>query len=134
VVVGELRITVSERRAPRSIVAAGRLGSIRLAEALDYKRGGRPHRIERGGHRHAGFDRADVVVVEDLRDLGVLDTRHALCLLRVVDEQYAAPVRAHEIGARYQTDRASPRRGAPRGCRDRLGVIFAPNASLSSRP
>ncbi len=39
-------------------------------------------------HRHPGLDRADVVVVEDLDDLGLLDAGHALRLLGVVDEDH----------------------------------------------
>ena len=44
--------------------------------------------VARTGTR--GLDRADVVVVEDLDDLGLLDARHALRLLGVVDQQHAA--------------------------------------------
>ena len=40
-----------------------------------------------------GLDRADVVVVEDLHDLGLLDARHALGLLGVVDEHHAPRLR-----------------------------------------
>ena len=39
--------------------------------------------------RDARLDRADVVVVEDLDDLGVLDADDALRLLGVVDQQHA---------------------------------------------
>ena len=43
-------------------------------------------RVEGGDDGELRLDRADVVVVEDLHDLGVLDTGHALGLLAVVDE------------------------------------------------
>ena len=74
VVVGELRITVSDRTAPSSIIAVGaaRLHPA-LAEALDDQRRGRAHRVERRRHRHPRLDRADVVVVEDLDDLRFAD-------------------------------------------------------------
>ena len=92
--VGELRITVSERIAPSSIVAAARLGSMPLWR----KRSITSVAVEPTGSKvartgHARLDRADVVVVEDLDDLGVLDAGHALGLLGVVDEQ-DAPRRA----------------------------------------
>ena len=51
--------------------------------------------VARTGTR--GLDRADVVVVEDLDDLGLLDAGHALRLLGVVDEQHAARLRGHEV-------------------------------------
>ena len=101
VVVGELRITVSERIAPSSIVAVGRLGSMpfwrkRSITSVAVE----PDRVEGGGHRHGRLDRPDVVVVEDLHDLGLLDARHALRLLGVVHEQHAARGGADQIGAR----------------------------------
>ena len=60
------------------------------AEALDDQRRGGADRVEGRAHRELGLDRADVVVVEDLDDLGLLDARHALRLLGVVDQQHAA--------------------------------------------
>ena len=48
-----------------------------------------------------------MVVVEDLDDLGVLDADHALRLLGVVDEQDAPGLRADEVAARDEADRAA---------------------------
>ena len=48
-----------------------------------------------------------MVVVEDLDDLGLIDARHALGLLGVVDEQHAPARRRDEIGARDQADGAA---------------------------
>ena len=56
---------------------------------------------------NAGLDRADVVVVEDLDDLGLLDAGDALALLGVIDEDHPAPRRGDEIGAGDQPDRAA---------------------------
>ena len=99
---------MSERTAPSSSVAAGRVGSMPdLAEALDHQRRGRADRVERGAHRDARLDRADVVVVEDLDDLGVLDADHALRLLGVVDEQDAPRLRVDEVAAGDEADRAA---------------------------
>ena len=82
---------MSDSTAPSSIVAVERLGSIPfVAEALDHQRGGRADRVERRRDRDPRLDRADVVVVEDLDDLGLVDARHALGLLGVVDEHRRA--------------------------------------------
>ena len=99
---------MSERIAPSSSIAVGRdrLHPV-LAEALDHQRGRRADGVERRAHRHARLDRADVVVVEDLDDLGLLDAEHALRLLGVVDEQHLARRRVDEVGARDEADRAA---------------------------
>ena len=98
-----------------------------LAEALDHERGGRSDRVERRGDRDPGFDRADVVMVEDLDDLGLLDARHALSLLGVVDEEHAAAGRRHEVGPRHEADRPALRvdhhRGAVVALLDLLGDV-----------
>ena len=49
------------------------------------------------------------MVVEDLDDLGLLDARHALSPFGVVDEQHAPAGWGHQIGSRYQADRAAVR-------------------------
>ena len=81
---------MSERIAPSSSVAVGRLGSMpvwrkRSITSVAVEPTG--SKVARTGHPR--LDRADVVVVEDLDDLGVLDADHALRLLGVVDEQHA---------------------------------------------
>src|SRR5204863_232322 len=68
-----------------------------LAQPPDDQRGGRADRIESGRDRNTGLDRADVVVIQDLDDLRLLDARHTLRLLGVVDEQHAPAGRSHEI-------------------------------------
>ena len=91
-------MTVSESTAPSIIIAVERLGSNAvLAEALDHERRGRADGVKRRRDRHAGLDRADVVVVEDLDDLGVLDPGHALPLLGVIDEDHPPPGGGDEI-------------------------------------
>ena len=98
---------MSDRTAESSSIAVDRLGSTTAAtEALDHERRGRADRVEGRRDRHPGLDRADVVVVEDLDDLGLLDSGHALRLLGVVDEDHAAAHRRDEIRAGQQPDRA----------------------------
>ena len=69
-----------------------------------------PTGIERGRHREAGLDGADVVMVEDLDDVGLLDPGDALGLLAVVREQHAARAGVDELGAGDQADGDAGRR------------------------
>ena len=48
-----------------------------------------------------------MVVVEDLDDLGLVDARHALGLLGVVDQDHAPAHRRDEIGPRDEAHRAA---------------------------
>ena len=112
---GELRMIVSERIAPSSIIAVGWLGSIPLWR----KRSTTSVAVEPTGSKVAmtgiaRLDRADVVVVEDLDDLGLLDAGHALALLGVVDEQDPPARRGDQVRAGDQADRAALRRRSPR--------------------
>jgi hypothetical protein len=61
------------------------------------------------------LDRADVVVVEDLDYLRLLDARHALRGLGVVDEDHPPWARGDEVAARQQPDRAVARVDRDRG-------------------
>ena len=93
-----------------SSIADERLGSIpfwrkRSITSVD----GRADRVERRPHRDGRLDRADVVVVEDLDDLGLLDAGHALRLLGVVDQQHPPRQRAHEVHAGDEPDRVPAR-------------------------
>ena len=119
---------MSDSAAPRSIVAVGGLGSIPFWR----KRSTTSVAVEPTGSnvardRDPRLDRADVVVVEDLHDLGLLDADHALGLLGVVDEHDPARGRAHEVGARDQPDRVpvgvDGDRGAVVDVLDRLGDV-----------
>ena len=84
-----------------------RLESV-LTEALDHQGGRGADRIEGGGDRDASLDRADVVMVQDLDDLGLLDPGDALGLLGVVDEQHAPTGRGDQIRAGEQPDGVPP--------------------------
>ncbi len=98
---------VSERIAPSSMSAVERLGSIPFCR----KRSTTSVAVEPTGSKVAvtgnpGLDRADVVVVEDLEDLGLLDAEHRLAGLGVVDEQHAPARRRDEVRAGHEPDRA----------------------------
>ena len=93
---------VGEHRAEQHRRGRSRRLHAVLAEALDDQGGGRADRVEGGRDRDVGLDRADVMVVEDLDDLGLLDPGHALSLLGVIDEDHAAGCGGDEVGAGYQ--------------------------------
>ena len=110
--------TVSESTAQSSIVAVERCRLVAVgAEALDDERRGRADRVERRRDRDARLDRADVMVVEDLDDLGLLDAGNALRRLGVVDEDHPPRLRRDQVGAREQADRPAARRRAATAAR-----------------
>src|ERR671912_887949 len=73
-------------------------------EALHDQGSRRADGVEGGRDGRGRLDVSDVVVVQDLDDLGLLDARYALPDLGVVDEEHAPRFRVEEVGPRDHTD------------------------------
>src|SRR5215203_1953160 len=77
-------------------------------EALHDQGRCRAHGIEGGGDGRGGLDVSYVMVVQDLYDLGVLDTLDALADLAVVDEQDTPRFGVQEVSPRHDPDGHPP--------------------------
>src|SRR5215212_5796869 len=73
-------------------------------ETLHDKGGRRADGVEGGGDGGGSLDISDVVVVQDLDDLGLLDPGDALPDLGVVDEEHAPRFGVEEVGPRDYPD------------------------------
>src|SRR5215216_77571 len=73
-------------------------------EALHDKGGRRAYGVEGGRDRRSRLDVSDVMVVQDLDDLGLLDPFDALPDLSVVDEEHTPRFGVEEVGPRDHPD------------------------------